>query len=166
VGPIQKLKASLESAGAIRSAWDRLSPLPGGPRLFDQFIARLIPYTGSISAQVLELRTGYARVLLRDRRAVRNHLRSIHAVALANLAEYTGNLAFVYSLPEDARYIVRALSVHFEKKARGPIIATCESPHVADNSSQEYDIFVEMFDESGARVASAKFATLVGPIKN
>src|SRR5690606_20099926 len=100
-----------------------LKHLPGGPKLFDAFMAQNIPYTGSIRAEVEVLRAGYAKVFLKDRPAVRNHLASIHAAALANLAEYAGNLALAYSLPDDARFIVKTLHVEYLKKARGTLSA-------------------------------------------
>ncbi|HNO91026.1 MAG TPA: DUF4442 domain-containing protein, partial [bacterium] len=106
-----------EGRNAIHRQWLFLNKLPLGSWIFSYFVNRYIPYTGSISARVLELKPGYARVLLRDRRKVRNHLRSIHAIALANLAEYTGNLALVCGLPEDARFIVKNIAVDYQKKA-------------------------------------------------
>ena len=63
-----------------------------------------------------------------DRRAVRNHLDCVHAIALANLAELAGNVALAYSLPDDARFIVSGMEIEYLKKARGMITAIGESP--------------------------------------
>jgi uncharacterized protein (TIGR00369 family) len=148
----------------IREGWQRLQPLPGGPRLFDRLIGLAIPYTGALGAEVLSLERGHARVRLRDRRAVRNHLDSIHAVALANLAELTGNLALVYSLPKDGRFIVKALSIEYLKKARGTILAECQCEPLSSAERREVQLSVELTDAGGAVVARARLTTLVGPV--
>ena len=100
----------------VRQAWQRLHGIPGGRWLFSQFLGRMIPYTGSIRPQVLALEPGFARVRMRDRPRVRNHLRSIHAIALTNLAEVASGLAMTFALPATVRGIVIGLSVGFEKR--------------------------------------------------
>jgi acyl-coenzyme A thioesterase PaaI-like protein len=96
---------------SLRRNWDRLSPLPGGKLLFSKVLGAVAPYSGSIDPRILELQPGYARISMSDRRAVRNHLQSIHAAAIVNLAELCGNLAVLYTLPEGDRMIVRGFSI-------------------------------------------------------
>lgn len=139
--------------------------LPGGRTLFSKFIGTVIPYTGSIDAEMVELRKGFARARLRDRRQVRNHLDSVHAIALCNLAELTGNSALAYSLPDDARFIVNKLGIEYKKKARGDITATCDCPIPTSNQKQEYLVPVILTDERGDEVASVLLTTLVGPTR-
>jgi uncharacterized protein (TIGR00369 family) len=147
----------------IRDAWDLLSRAPGGKRLFSRFVGRAARYSGTIGAQVVELRKGYARVEMADRAAVRNHLKSVHAVALVNLAEMAGNLALSYSLPDDARFIVAGLSIDYVKKARGPIAAESTPPAITTSEKREYPVTVTMRDAQGEVVATCSLRTLVGP---
>ena len=147
----------------FRQMWDRLAPLPGGKLVFSQVAGRIAPYTGSIGARIVELREGFAQVELDDRRKVRNHLRSIHAVALVNLAELCGNAALIYSLPDDARFIVAGISIEYLKKARGTITATSECPVPTNNARQEFEVPVVMANAAGEVVARATLRSLVGP---
>ena len=147
----------------VRPLWDRLVRLPGGPRMFSFLLGRLAPYTGSIRPRVLELRDGYARVAMRDRRAVRNHLRSIHAIALMNLAEVATGLALLYGLPGSSRAILTGLSITYVKKARGPLTAEATAVAPPSGVETEVEIDTEIVDEGGEVVARATARWLVGP---
>ncbi len=147
----------------VRDAWDGLARVPGGARVFSRMLGLVAPYTGTIPARVEDLRLRHARVSLRDGREVRNHLSCIHAVALVNLAELTGNLALAYSLPDDARFIVAGLSIEYLRKARGTITATADIEPIGASERREYAVPVEMRDASGDVVARASLRTLVGP---
>jgi uncharacterized protein (TIGR00369 family) len=147
----------------VRDAWHLLHLLPGGNVLFSMLLGRVAPYTGTIGAVVTELAPGRAQVRLQDRPRVRNHLHSIHAVALVNLAELAGNVALAYSLPDDARFIVSGLEIEYMKKARGTIVAVGECPVPRSNARASYDVRVRMRDAAGDEVATATLHSLVGP---
>jgi uncharacterized protein (TIGR00369 family) len=147
----------------IRDLWDRVHRLPGGKLLFSKAVGFAAPYTGTIDARVEVLRRGYAEVTLEDRRAVRQHLGSVHAVALVNLAELAGNVALAYSMPDDARFIVAGLSIEYLKKARGTIRAIAEVPVPETSERREYEVPVRMVNPQGETVATCTLRTLVGP---
>lgn len=148
----------------VRSLWDRVAPLPGGTWIFSRLLALMVPYTGTVGAHVRELRPGYARITLRDRRKVRNHLDSIHAVALANLGEVTSGLAMLTGLPPGVRGIVTGLSIDFFKKARGPLTAESR-PAIpgAVTETTETTICADIRDEEGDVVARTSVRWRLSP---
>lgn len=152
------------SIGAnIRGLWATLSRLPGGKTMFSRAVGRMAPYTGTIGAQVIDVRPGFARVQLRDRRAVRNHLQSVHAVALVNLGELTTGLAMMAGLPDDARGILKGLSIEYLKKARGLLTAECTVEPPRSSERREYEVTTDIKNDEGVVVARATARWLIGP---
>lgn len=101
---------------------------PGGLWIASRLLRLAVPYAGTIKAELLEFAGGRALMTMVDRRAVRNHLHCIHALALANLGELTANLALASLCPKGGRFIVLRLETDYLKKARGPLWARCDVP--------------------------------------
>ncbi len=138
----------------ISSLWATTSRLPlGGPRLFSKLLGRAAPYTSSIDPHVLELSDGHCRVQLRDRASVRNHLRSIHAIALMNLGEVATGLAVMHAVDGRGRGIVTGLRMEYVKKARGTITATCDVDLPVTPGTHDLEVPGELRDEQGDVVA-------------
>lgn len=152
-------------AADVRSMWDRFSGRPGGRWIFSRLLGRLVPYTGSIKPRVLELTATGARIEMRDRRAVRNHLDSVHAIALANLAELSTGLPLAYAVQPRGRAILLSLTVEFLKKARGTLVGSSSFVAPAADQDAEIEIPVEVRDASGTVVARARARWRIGPVK-
>ncbi len=105
-----------------------LQQVPGGFWILSRMIGFAVPYTGTMGANILELSSGSAVVSLPDRRRVRNHLDSIHALALGNLGELTATLALITLCPPHGRFIVTRMETDYLKKARGALLCTCDIP--------------------------------------
>ncbi|MGH7447162.1 MAG: hotdog fold domain-containing protein [Longimicrobiales bacterium] len=140
----------------LLNAWRRLHGRPGGRWLFSRLVGRMAPYTGTMKALVLELEPGRAVVQLQDRRGLRNHLRSIHAIALANLGELASGLAASAAMPDGVRGIPVAITIEYLRKARGTLTATGTAvlPEVVQPTT--VDVHAAVRDHAGETVATLR----------
>lgn len=141
----------------------KMIALPGGRRLAAALIGRAIPYTGTITPLIQSVELGRAEVAMADRRGVRNHLRSVHAIALANLGEFTANLAVVSRQPDNTRWIVTKMDIAFVKKARGRLVATATAPVIDWSTDHETSVETLIRDPSGDVVARVETTIKSGP---
>jgi acyl-coenzyme A thioesterase PaaI-like protein len=109
-----------------------------------------------LKALVLELEPGRAVVVLKDRRAVRNHLRSIHAIALANLGELASGLATLSAIPPGVRGIPTAIAVDYLHKARGALTATGTATLPPVTGPATVEVQADIRDAAGVTVAAVR----------
>lgn len=149
----------------LTSAWARLAPLPGGRWLFSKLLGFMNPYSGAVGARVVTLEPGHAVLRLSDRRGVRNHLDSVHAIALANVAEMASGLAMLAALPAGARGIVTAIRIEYLKKARGTLTAESRIALPDVTVDGTHDFTSQVRDGAGDVVARATVTWKLGPDK-
>jgi acyl-coenzyme A thioesterase PaaI-like protein len=147
----------------VRERWKRASGSSFGRWLFSRGVGKYAPYTGTIGARIEALEPGRSEATMRDRKAIRNHLNSIHAVALANLTELTGSLSIIASMHPNTRMIPVRLETEYLKKARGTVIAegSCEIPEPAFEGELHGKVVIR--DGDGDEVARGRVTVLIGP---
>jgi len=121
----------------------------------------MAPYTGSIKALITDLQPGHCQAFLKERKSNKNHLRSIHAIALINLGEVTSGLAVLSGMSTQVRGILTKLEMEYIKKAKGNLTAECicEIPEVVDNL--DYQVQTTIKDSSNEVVAVGTFYWLL-----
>ncbi|MBX3175388.1 MAG: DUF4442 domain-containing protein [Gemmatimonadaceae bacterium] len=149
----------------LLALWRRLRPLPLGEWLFAKLFARTVPYSGSVRPRIKVLEPGHAEVEIPDIRANRQHLGSVHAIALMNVAEMTSGLAMMAGLPDSVRGIVTTLSMTYHKKARGTIRAVSRVQVPAVTEDQDFDVVAECLDREGTVVATGTVRWRLGPVR-
>ena len=147
----------------VMEKWKRARGSRLGRWLFSRGVGRFAPYTGTIGARVEELEPGHSVVTMRDRRAVRNHRNSVHAVALTNLIELTGSLSIIASLPPETRMIPVRLETDFIKKGRGLMTAEANCIIPSSNEKAELPATVVIRDDAGDEVARGRVTVVIGP---
>jgi acyl-coenzyme A thioesterase PaaI-like protein len=147
----------------ILETWRQVSRLPGGKYLFSALLGRRVPYTGTLRAYVDQLEPGFARVELKDRPILRNHLQSIHAAALMNFAEAATGLAFIAGTSSKMRAILVGFEIDYLKKARGKLFCEARAPLVEEGVSKEYLVQAELKNEKSEVVCRVRAKWKAGP---
>lgn len=148
------------------AAWRRLEGKPFGKALFSRAVCWKAPYFATISPRVEELHPGFARVSMRKRRAVQNHIGTVHAIAICNLAELAAGTLTEISTPASLRWLPKGMQVQYLRKAATDVEAFATVDPIAEGAARDVPVTVEVKDRAGEVVARAVITMWVSPRKN
>jgi acyl-coenzyme A thioesterase PaaI-like protein len=143
----------------------RLQRWPAGGWLFTRAICFKAPYFASISPRIELLEPNRCEVTLRHRRKITNHLGTVHAIALCNMAELAGGMMTEVSLPDAMRWIPKGMTVEYVKKAVGTMraVATPSTPVIESNEGYALPVDVVVTDPKGDTVFRATISMWLSP---
>lgn len=149
----------------LLATYHKLTRLPLGHWLFTRAVCFKAPYFGSISPRFTLLESGRCEATIPDRRAVHNHIGTVHAIALCNLAELTAGVMTDASMPAGMRWIPKGMTVQYLKKATGTLRGVATPVIALVNSESGYDlpVNVDVFDSAGDRVFNAEIRMWLSP---
>jgi acyl-coenzyme A thioesterase PaaI-like protein len=150
---------------AALALYRRLSPWPGGRWLYARLICFKAPYFATIAPRFVALEPGRCEVRIRDRRRVHNHIGTVHAIALCNLAELCAGVMSEATLPTGMRWIPKGMTVEYLAKAVGTMhaVATPQAPAGAFAEGREWPVQVDVRDAGGQAVFRAVVTMWVSP---
>jgi acyl-coenzyme A thioesterase PaaI-like protein len=142
-----------------------MSGWPAGRWLFSRLVCLKAPYFASIAPRILALAPGRGEATIRHRRSVSNHIGTVHAIALCNLAEFIGGLTCDVSIPASMRWIPKGMSVEYLKKATGTMHAVATPAFEPTEAEAGYELPFDVLvgNDAGDAVFRARILMWVSP---
>ena len=148
----------------ILAIWNRFKTKPLGKQLFSRVVCRKAPYFGSIKPLFVELQPDLAVVKIRKRRAVLNHIGTVHAIAMCNMAELAAGTMTDVAVPKTHRWIPKGMTVEYLHKATTDLTAVARP--IGDmplDAAGEYPVEVLVTDTSETPVFRATISMWISP---
>ncbi|NNF67669.1 MAG: DUF4442 domain-containing protein [Gammaproteobacteria bacterium] len=153
-----------KKSSPVLALYQRMTRWPLGHWLFSRAVCFRAPYFGSIRPRFLALRCGYAEARIRKRRAVQNHIGTVHAIAMANLCELVAGTMTEVTVPADMRWIPKGMTIQYLAKATTDVRAVAKIDPMPDFAGpMDVPVEVAVFDNNENKVVSATIAMYVSP---
>ena len=107
--------------------YTRLSKRLFGPQVFSLLYAFKAPYFWTVRPQVRSMEPHHAEVVVPMRWAVRNHIGTLHAIAVVNGLEAAMGLLAEATCPEDKRWIPVGMTVSYIAKSTTDLLCVAET---------------------------------------
>ena len=127
-----------------------------GAEQFSKMVCQQAPYFSTIEPQLTDLRPEYAEARVPFRKEITNHIGTVHAIAMCNLAELVAGLMTDASLPTNSRWIPEAMTVNYLAKAKTDLRAVASGQGIDWKSAGAKVVPVEVFDADGQKVFTAE----------
>jgi len=151
---------------AVLALWGKLASWPGGKWLFGRLICLKAPYFSTVRPAFVALRPCYCEVTIPKRRAVTNHIGTVHAIAICNMAELAAGIMSEATVPPSHRWIPRSMTVEYLRKAGTSLRAVARLDALPEfGAAAEMPVPVTVTDRDGAEVFRAEIRMWVSPRK-
>ena len=98
-----------------------------GDRLFSFAFSQVAPYFWTIRPRFTVIEPNHAEVVIPKRRGVKNHIGTVHAIALCNGLEAAMGVLAEASIPAHRRWIPKGMEVSYTAKATSDITCIAET---------------------------------------
>lgn len=117
---------------------------PRGKQLFSVAYARVAPYFRTVRPQVREVRPNYAELTIKNRKAVHNHIGTLHAIAVCNGLEAAMGLVAEATCPDPQRWLPRGLQVRYLAKSTTDLLCVAETSPEDWDKTAPFDVDVRV----------------------
>ncbi|MFC7489144.1 MULTISPECIES: hotdog fold domain-containing protein [unclassified Knoellia] len=144
----------------------KLTSLPLGKQAFSFLFAQKAPYFWTVRPRVREVRPHHAALVIRKRRAVQNHIGTVHAIAVCNGLEAAMGLLAEATTPQDRRWIPKGMEVAYTAKSTTDLLCTADTDPADWDHPGDVPVRVRAIREDGAVVVEGIITIYVSEKKS
>ena len=111
---------------AQRVATMKKVPAPLQPWLISKLLGSVVPLVGTAGLRFDEITPERVVVSIRNRKPVQNHIKGVHAAAMALLAETATGFCVGMNLPDDKLPLIKTMKVDYLKRSVGNMKAVAQ----------------------------------------
>ncbi len=103
------------------------------------FFGKMVKFTGTTGITIEELTTSRATISLKNKKAVQNHIGSVHAVASILIAESATGYLVGMNIPDSSVPVIKTIKADYVKRAKGDMkaVAKLSSSQIKDMQTLE-----------------------------
>jgi acyl-coenzyme A thioesterase PaaI-like protein len=137
---------------SVLRLYTTLSRVPQGRTLFSLAFARKAPYFRSVRPRFRDVRPHRVELLVRDRRSVRNHIGTVHVIAVCNGLEAAMGALAEATVPPGKRWLPKGMEVEYVAKASSDITCVAETEPSDWESGPDVPVRVTATRDDGTAV--------------
>ncbi|OHX10834.1 DUF4442 domain-containing protein [Chromobacterium sphagni] len=135
---------------------DKVGRLPVACRrpVLSMMFGKIVPFLSTAGLRFEEVGHDRLTVSIRNRKKVQNHIRGVHAAAMALLAETSTGFVVGMNMPDDKLMLLKSMKVNYVKRSQGDMraVASLTPQQIQQMYEQEKgEVLVEVLvtDDSG-----------------
>ncbi|MBI5528704.1 MAG: DUF4442 domain-containing protein [Deltaproteobacteria bacterium] len=141
----------------------RFDRLPQGLRrkAVSLLVGGIVPYVGTSSLVIEEISTERVVVSVKNVRKVRNHIKGVHAAAMALLAETASGFVTAMNVPDDKLPLIKSLKVDYRGRTKGAMRAVAtltpeQRRRIGNEERGDVSVETHVTDENGTEPISCE----------
>ncbi len=111
----------------VLDLWKKTTAFPLGDRVFSLVFSQMAPYFATVRPRFTVLEPNRAELVIRKRRGVHNHIKTVHVIAICNGLEAAMGALAEATVPAGKRWIPKGMEVTYPAKADTDITCIAET---------------------------------------
>ncbi len=134
----------------------KINRLPASvrPFLLTKLFCNQVKYAGTSNIQLLSVTPEKSVLKMQNKKKVQNHIKGVHAIAAALLAESATGIVFGMNVPDSRVPLLKSLTIDYQRRMQGDLQAVAhlsltQIAEIEQNEKGDMIVEVTITDESG-----------------